>query len=390
MSRRAPTHCTSAALIAALLIGSALAPTATSAEPPLASAVVASAVDTSASPASSRSAEQLEKAVRELQAEWNTTRAAVEQLHRSTESEARQQAEQLSQQLTKLEKDLETQKQEKEQVLKMVEAANQQTLIYAVLFVGIALIAILVISLFQIKATTKLTALAVNYADRLNLQASASIPNQIAATPESDHLLRTLDRLQHRIEELETTASRNLLPMSERPASARALPEAPSLVAAPPPKSELSKVMAAAPVVSALPVATNGSNHEEARGLPPDDGRTGPQAMISGILGKGESLLKMGQAKSALIAFEEALRIDSSHVEAWVKKGSALEKLDRMEEALSCYDRAIALDRTSTLAYLYKGGVCNRLERFDEALACYEQALKSHDREGNGESFPQI
>lgn len=390
MFRCAPTHCTFAALIAALLIGAAVDPVATFAEPPLASGLVASATDTSPGPVSSRTAEQLEKTVRELQAEWNTTRAAVEQLHRSTESEARQQAEQLSQQLTKLEKDLETQKQEKEQVLKMVEAANQQTLIYAVLFIGIALIAILVISLFQIKATTKLTALAVNYADRLNLQASASIPNQIAATPESDQLLRSLDRLQHRIEELETSASRNLLPMSERPGSTRALPEASHLVPTPSAKPDLGKVMLSSPVASALPAPTNGSSHEEVHGLGLEDGRTGPQAMISGILGKGESLLKMGQAKSALIAFEEALRIDPSHVEAWVKKGSALEKLERMEEALSCYDRAITLDRTSTLAYLYKGGVCNRLERFDEALACYEQALKSHDREGSGEAFPQI
>ena len=381
-----------AALAAALWIGS-LAPNVLSAEPPLASALAGAALESSPLPVSSRSTEQLEKTVRELQAEWKATRTAVEQLHRSAESEARRQAEQLSQQLTKLEKDLETQKQEKEQVLKMVEAANQQTLIYAVLFIGIALIAILVISLFQIKATTKLTALAVNYADRLNLQASTAIPNQITATAESDQLLRSLDRLQHRIEELESTAARNLLPSSERPAGNRdAAGTAAVLGTSPSSKMDMGKnfTSSSGSGSSSSGLPTNGSSHEESRSLAGDDTVDGPQAMISGILGKGESLLKMGQAKSALIAFEEALRIDSTHVEAWVKKGSALEKLERMEEALSCYDRAIALDRTSTLAYLYKGGVCNRLERFDEALACYEQALKSHDKDGSGTPLPQI
>jgi tetratricopeptide (TPR) repeat protein len=391
MSRRTPKRSTYAALIAGLLIGSALSPLAAPGEPPLASALAASAADQTSSSASPRTAEQLEKTVRELQAEWITTRAAVEQLHRATESEARHQAEQLSQQLTKLEKDLETQKQEKEQVLKMVEAANQQTLIYAVLFIGIALIAILVISLFQIKATTKLTALAVNYADRLNLQPPASVPNQIASTAESEHLLRSLDRLQQRIEELETSASRNLLGPPEKSAPTRTLPEVSSYTAAgnPQPKPESGKVLVSTSALGVSSPPSNGHSHEETRAILPEEGRSDPQSMISGILGKGESLLKMGQAKSALIAFEEALRIDSRHVEAWVKKGSALEKLDRMEEALSCYDRAIALDRTSTLAYLYKGGVCNRLERFDEALACYEQALKSHDHDG-AQGSPQI
>lgn len=374
----APNGSRFAALLAALVIGSAVLLPATGADS-LAAPAPSSSQPAEGGVGGGSAGEQLEKTVRELQAEWSKTRAALEQLHRSTESEARQQAEQLSQQLAKLEKDLETQRQEKEQVLKMVEAANQQTLIYAVLFIGIALVAILVISLFQIRATTKLTALAINYADRLNLNQGPSMPAQIPASPETEHLLRSLDRLQHRIDELESTASRSLVSLPERSTGPKPAIDA----ATPPPSLPAARIDSPkAAFVAAVPVSVSSTASPEGRSPQPDDGKSTQQAMISGILGKGEALLKMGQAKPALIAFEEALRIDLNHVEAWVKKGSALEKLERMEEALACYDRAIALDGTSTLAYLYKGGVCNRLERFDEALACYEQALKSHDRMG--------
>ena len=104
------------------------------------------------------------------------------------------------------------------------------------------------------------------------------------------------------------------------------------------------------------------------------------KAGIAALVGKGQSLLNLGQAEDALGCLNEALRLDAANVEALVKKGNALEKLDRLEEALACYDRAIAADGSVTLAYLHKGSLFNRMARYNEALACYEEALKTQSK----------
>lgn len=111
------------------------------------------------------------------------------------------------------------------------------------------------------------------------------------------------------------------------------------------------------------------------------DGAAGEKPSQASILvGKGQTLLNLGQAEEALGCFDEAIHLDPKNADALVKKGMALEKLQRMEEALASYDRAIATNSSLTLAYLYKGAVCNRLQRFREALECYEKALKTEQK----------
>ena len=98
------------------------------------------------------------------------------------------------------------------------------------------------------------------------------------------------------------------------------------------------------------------------------------------ILGKGQTLLNLGQNDEALACFEEALTIAPANIEALLKKGTVLERLQRMEEAIDTYDRAIAVDNSKTTAYLLKGGVFNRLKRYPEALACYDEALRAQQK----------
>ena len=103
-------------------------------------------------------------------------------------------------------------------------------------------------------------------------------------------------------------------------------------------------------------------------------------ARIALLLGKGQALLNLQQADTALTCFDEVIALDSTNAEAFVKKGMALEQLGTLDEAIDCYDRAIALDNSMTMAYLSKGGVFNRLERYGEALQCYEQALRAQQK----------
>jgi len=101
---------------------------------------------------------------------------------------------------------------------------------------------------------------------------------------------------------------------------------------------------------------------------------------ITGLLGKGQSLLNVDKAEEALACFDEVLMLDARNAEALVKKGTALERLRKLDEAIECYDRAIAADSSMTIAYLYKGGLFNRLERFTEAMECYEKALRTQEK----------
>jgi tetratricopeptide (TPR) repeat protein len=98
------------------------------------------------------------------------------------------------------------------------------------------------------------------------------------------------------------------------------------------------------------------------------------------LVGKGVTLLNLGQAEQALACFNEALAIDPVNTEALMKKGAALEQLTRYDEAVEQYDHAIAVDASLTMAYLRKGGVFNRLERYNDALDCYERALRANQK----------
>jgi tetratricopeptide (TPR) repeat protein len=105
--------------------------------------------------------------------------------------------------------------------------------------------------------------------------------------------------------------------------------------------------------------------------VPPDKA-----SVISLLLHKSQTLLKLDKPEASLVCLDEVLTLDPANADALVKKGAALERLQRFDEAIQSYDRAIARDNSMTMAYLYKASVLNRTERYSEALACYDQALK--------------
>lgn len=95
-------------------------------------------------------------------------------------------------------------------------------------------------------------------------------------------------------------------------------------------------------------------------------------------LAQARELIEKKHPSDALACIEEALRLDETLTEAYVRKGAALEQLDRLNDALASYDHALLLDASLTAAYVGKGAVLNRLERYQEALQCYELAGHAH------------
>jgi tetratricopeptide (TPR) repeat protein len=94
-------------------------------------------------------------------------------------------------------------------------------------------------------------------------------------------------------------------------------------------------------------------------------------------LGKGQSLMNLGDPEEALTCFETAAQLHPGNVQALLHQGMALEKLNRLEAAIEIYDQALALDDSLSTAYLQKGHLCNRLKRYEEAVVCFEKALRA-------------
>jgi tetratricopeptide (TPR) repeat protein len=92
------------------------------------------------------------------------------------------------------------------------------------------------------------------------------------------------------------------------------------------------------------------------------------------LLARGQTLLEQKHPSDALTCFQQAIALDTSTPNAFIKTGAALERLGRLDEALASYEHALALDGSHADAYIGKGNVLNRLERYKEALACFEQA----------------
>ena len=265
----------------------------------------------------------LQRDLATLQEQQQATIHAVELARQDAEAAAKRNADAMEIRLKQIEESV---NQQRIRELESMQTAHRYTLTVVGIVAGLGLVGILIVALLLLRSMSRRTVLAAPTA--LEPNATALVPLD-PARQSSARFRASLSRLEHRLNELETTATEG----DVKPAG-------------------------------------------EAR----------PSVDIAGrvalLLGKGQALLNLQQADAALACFEEAIESDSTHAEAFVKKGTALEKLGRLDEAIDCYDQAIALDTSLTMAYLCKGGVFNRMERYGEALQCYEQALHAQQKSG--------
>jgi tetratricopeptide (TPR) repeat protein len=271
----------------------------------------------------------------------------------------------LSQRLTLLQQSLESQHQRE---LEVVKSSNRNTLVVAAVLTGTALLAMSCLAFFVLRATNRLTAMALSVPldhaldtgqPRHALTAgdahfAAANPAELAGA----RFLGALEQLERRLRELEHTAPQPQLTGADHQLDAH-------------PEYETGK-SATNPDAIKVP--------DEPESSPTSGSAAGLASRARLLLAKGQTLLTLDKPAEAIVCFDEVIALDSQNAEALLKKGSALERLRRMEEALDFYDRALAADSTLTTAYLYKGGVFNHLQRYEEALKCYEQALQSEQR----------
>jgi tetratricopeptide (TPR) repeat protein len=91
---------------------------------------------------------------------------------------------------------------------------------------------------------------------------------------------------------------------------------------------------------------------------------------------RGIMLSKLGRYEEAITSYDQALKFKSDNYLAWNNRGSMLDKLGRHEEALSSYNQALKFKPEVYQIWYNRGIVLDELGRYEEALSSYNQALK--------------
>lgn len=284
----------------------------------------------------------------QLQKQQEDTLRAIEQARQDAEAAAKRTAEAMEARFNRIEQAVNAQRDHE---IETMQSAHRFTLIVVGIFSGVGFIGMLIIALLLLRTMQRRTEAAAMHPAGVPLGQAYAAAGALGAgetnlailnpaEQSSARFLGAVERLEKRIHELETTAQPGPTEQSETP-----------------PVENLEAEMSAA--------ARAGSD---------------TAARVALLLGKGQALLNLQQADTALECFDEAINLDPTSAEAFVRKGAALERLGRLDEAIDAYDRAIAADNAMTMAYLCKGGVFNRLERYSEALQCYEQALRTQQK----------
>ncbi|GHO83448.1 protein kinase domain-containing protein [Dictyobacter formicarum] len=90
---------------------------------------------------------------------------------------------------------------------------------------------------------------------------------------------------------------------------------------------------------------------------------------------EGDQYLKQQAYSQALMAYEEALRMDHVNFYAWNGKGTALYNQGNYRKALEAYQRATEIEPNNAIVWVSAGLVLNRLQRYQQALVHFERAL---------------
>jgi tetratricopeptide (TPR) repeat protein len=284
---------------------------------------------------------------------------AVEQTRQDAEASAKRTSEEVEARLNRIEQSVTT---EREHEIETVRLSQRSTLIAVGIFASLGFLGTIFFVVFLLRIMNRRTEtlitqftgqmLGTGFTPAALASGDTHVVSVSRVEASTARFVNTIERLEKRIHELEGTTEP--MPDAEHP-ELRKPAEAPTEAHSETPETD-----------AAMTRAKTEKAERDAR--------------IALLLGKGQALLNLSQADTALVCFDEVIALDSTIAEAFVKKGMALEKLGNLDGAIDCYDRAIALDNSMTMAYLNKGGVFNRLERYGEALQCYEQALRAQQK----------
>jgi tetratricopeptide (TPR) repeat protein len=85
--------------------------------------------------------------------------------------------------------------------------------------------------------------------------------------------------------------------------------------------------------------------------------------------------------KRALLHYDEAIRLNPDHAEAYLKRGQIRWQSNQYEQALPDLSRAIELDSTLTWAYFFRGVCLITLDRPEEAIPDFARVIDRNEFE---------
>lgn len=107
-------------------------------------------------------------------------------------------------------------------------------------------------------------------------------------------------------------------------------------------------------------------------GISPEDRERATELVEYGVY-----LAEEGYLDSAANVLEEAIRYDSTNVEALYRLGMVYEYTLQSDQAEVAYRRALRQDTSLAVVHFNLGQLCGRTERYDEALRHFEAVLAS-------------
>jgi tetratricopeptide (TPR) repeat protein len=91
---------------------------------------------------------------------------------------------------------------------------------------------------------------------------------------------------------------------------------------------------------------------------------------------KNSSTPQKQDLQSAVVAFQQAVKVDPKFSPSLRYLGLSLRELGRYDQAVTAYKQAIALRKDNFVLYTELGRVLRPLKRYPEAIAAYNQAIK--------------
>lgn len=99
---------------------------------------------------------------------------------------------------------------------------------------------------------------------------------------------------------------------------------------------------------------------------------------------EGHFYLNQAKYDLALVAYNNAVKIDSKFAFAWDNMGICYRKLNRYKEAIDCYKKSLEIDPEGTVPLMNMAVAYNLLNLNKDAIETYEKYIKLHPEDPEG------
>jgi len=104
---------------------------------------------------------------------------------------------------------------------------------------------------------------------------------------------------------------------------------------------------------------------------------------------KGSSLYALGRKEEAIIAYDQAIKINPDYAMAYYNKGSSLYALGRKEEAIIAYDQAIKINPDNPLYLCNRGALLSKLGKDKEAQNDHKESFDLMSKKQYGDNISE-